>query len=304
VTEEQQRRSFMLSQLRASGLGPYSPAVIRDLRIYGGAAGIWVDRATTSVTTDDPIGAAVSVNHTGEHYPDDLSDTGLIYHYPVTRRPGLTDSNEIDATKRTRDLGLPLFVLLKNDDDDTKRDVRIGWVTDWDDVAREFLIIFAESAPLIVDRLRAEDPFVLKDEKNHQRKASSFWARPNQQRFRFDVLKAYQSQCVVCSVSRPDLLTAAHICPKSDGGSDDWRNGLALCATHHTAFDRGLFGFDSGSLEVVMKVGVIKEQIGISRGTEAFKANRPHVDALRHHMSRFDLGSSSAVREDENIATE
>ena len=99
----------MLSQLRESGLGPYSPAIIRDLRIYGGAAGIWVDRATTSVTTDNPIGAAVSVNHTGEHYPDDLSETGLIYHYPVTRRPGLTDSNEIDATKRTRALGLPLL---------------------------------------------------------------------------------------------------------------------------------------------------------------------------------------------------
>jgi len=289
MSEEQQRRSFMLSQLRGSGLGPYSPAVIRDLRIYGGAAGIWVDRATTSVTTRDPIGAAVSVNHTGEHYPDDLSDTGLIYHYPVTKRPGLTDSNEIDATKRTRDLGLPLFVLLKNADNDTKRDVRIGWVTDWDDVAQEFLIIFAESAPIIVERPRDEDPFILKDEKNHQRKASSFWARPNQQRFRFDVLKAYQSQCVVCSVSRTDLLTAAHICPKSAGGSDDWRNGLALCATHHTAFDRGLFGFHPETLELVMKDGVTEGQLGINRKQGEFENSRPHFEALAYHSSRFSF---------------
>jgi len=285
----------MLSQLRGSGLGPYSPTVIRDLRIYGGAAGIWVDRATTSVTTRDPIGAAVSVNHTGEHYPDDLSDTGLIYHYPVTKRRGLTDSNEIDATKRTRDLGLPLFALLKNADDDTKRDVRIGWVTDWDDVAQEFLIIFAESAPLIVDRPRAEDPFVLKDEKNHQRKASSFWARPNQQRFRFDVLKAYQSQCIVCSVSRTDLLTAAHICPKSEGGSDDWRNGLALCATHHAAFDRGLFGFHAETLELVMKDGVTESQLGINEKKGVFEISRPHPEALNHHTSRFNLDNRGAA---------
>lgn len=89
MTEEQQRRSFMLSQLRGSGPGPYSPAVIRDLRIYGGAAGIWVDRDTTSDTTRDPIGATVSVNHTGMHYPDDLSDTGLILprHLSVRELP-------------------------------------------------------------------------------------------------------------------------------------------------------------------------------------------------------------------------
>lgn len=289
MTEEQQRRSFMLSQLRASGLGPYSPAVIRDLRIYGGAAGIWVDRTTTSVTTGDPIGAAVSVNHTGEHYLNDLSETGLIYPYPVTRRPGLTDSNDIDATKRTRDLGLPLFVLLKNDDDDTKRNIRVGWVTDWDDVAQKFLIIFAEFPPIIVERPRDEDPFVLKDGENNQRKVSSFWAKPNQQRFRFDVLKAYRSQCVVCSVSRTDLLTAVHICPKSEGGSDDWRNGLSLCATHHTAFDRGLFGFHPETLDLVMKTGVTEDQLGISERTDAFATSRPHSEALRYHVSRFSF---------------
>ncbi|MBM4231561.1 MAG: hypothetical protein FJ184_12605 [Gammaproteobacteria bacterium] len=299
MTEEQQRRSFMLSQLRISGLGPYSPALIRDLRIYGGAAGVWVDRPTTSVTTRDPIGAAVSVNHTGEHYPDDLSDTGLIYHYPVTRRPGLTDSNEIDATKRTRDLGLPLFVLLKNNDDETKRDVRIGWVTDWDDVAQKFLIIFAESAPIFVSRPRDEDPFVLKDEKNRQRKASSFWTRPNQQRFRFDVLKAYHSQCIVCSVSRTDLLTAVHICPKSEGGADDWRNGLLLCATHHAAFDRGMFGFHPETLDLVVKEGVSKEQIGISKERGVFDTAQPHTEALNYHMSRFNLGSRGVISRDD-----
>ena len=39
------------------------------------------------------------------------------------------------------------------------------------------------------------------------------------------------------------LLDAAHLRPYADKGSDDPRNGLVLCATHHRAFDKRLFGF-------------------------------------------------------------
>lgn len=35
------------------------------------------------------------------------------------------------------------------------------------------------------------------------------------------------------------LVQAAHVLSKKDGGSDDARNGLPLCANHHLAFDRG-----------------------------------------------------------------
>jgi putative restriction endonuclease len=34
---------------------------------------------------------------------------------------------------------------------------------------------------------------------------------------------------------------AAHIVPKNKNGTDDPRNGLSLCRTHHWAFDNGLF---------------------------------------------------------------
>ncbi|SIS19199.1 HNH endonuclease [Natronorubrum thiooxidans] len=62
--------------------------------------------------------------------------------------------------------------------------------------------------------------------------------------FREAVLKAYDESCAVCGAQRyspagnPEV-EAAHIYPKSEGGSDDVRNGLALCKFHHWAFDNG-----------------------------------------------------------------
>jgi putative restriction endonuclease len=59
-------------------------AALRSMRVYGGAQGIWVDKATTGTLSPDGQGITVSILHTGRHYPDDLSDDGLIYHYPTT----------------------------------------------------------------------------------------------------------------------------------------------------------------------------------------------------------------------------
>ena len=54
----------------------------------------------------------------------------------------------------------------------------------------------------------------------------------------------YEGSCAVCGSQRetPDgnpEVEAAHIYPKRKGGSDDVRNGLALCKLHHWAFDSG-----------------------------------------------------------------
>jgi len=58
------------------------------------------------------------------------------------------------------------------------------------------------------------------------------------------VREAYDEQCAVCGSDResPDgnpEVEAAHIYPKHLGGSDDLRNGIALCKLHHWAFDTG-----------------------------------------------------------------
>jgi putative restriction endonuclease len=100
------------------------PGALRSTRVYGGAQGIWVDKTTTGTLSPDGHGITVSILHTGRHYPDDLSDDGLIYHYPTTHRPPGRDLAEVQATKNAATLSLPIFVILPGTDSAAKRSVR------------------------------------------------------------------------------------------------------------------------------------------------------------------------------------
>ncbi|MCS6954482.1 MAG: HNH endonuclease [Bryobacterales bacterium] len=67
--------------------------------------------------------------------------------------------------------------------------------------------------------------------------------------FREAVLDAYGHACALCGydvrLGRADLgLGAAHIRWRPAGGPDHITNGLALCAVHHRAFDRGALSLD------------------------------------------------------------
>ena len=74
--------------------------------------------------------------------------------------------------------------------------------------------------------------------------------------FRNQIIEAYDGTCAVCGQRIQDVgsgeyfeVEAAHIYPVSgveaddtlEGGPDTVRNGLALCRTHHWAFDNGWF---------------------------------------------------------------
>ena len=63
--------------------------------------------------------------------------------------------------------------------------------------------------------------------------------------FRDLLLTEYDFACAVCEmkfvVDSLHEAQAAHIVPKKRNGTDDPRNGLALCRSHHWAFDEGLF---------------------------------------------------------------
>lgn len=77
--------------------------------------------------------------------------------------------------------------------------------------------------------------------------------------FRQKVYEIYRGRCAVCGsgIKTPSgmfELDAAHIVPRGKAGADDARNGLALCKTHHWAFDRGLFGVTTQRLVIVPKV--------------------------------------------------
>lgn len=72
---------------------------------------------------------------------------------------------------------------------------------------------------------------------------------PRDPKFRNEVIKAYSYRCAVCGydtrLSNDVLgLEAAHILWHARGGPDEVPNGLALCAIHHAALDRGGISLD------------------------------------------------------------
>jgi len=63
-------------------------------------------------------------------------------------------------------------------------------------------------------------------------------ARPNQARFRRDVLEAY-GRCVITNVTMPEVLEAAHIKPFKYKGEDTVANGFPMRMDIHLLFDSG-----------------------------------------------------------------
>jgi putative restriction endonuclease len=66
-------------------------------------------------------------------------------------------------------------------------------------------------------------------------------ARLHQAHFRKETLAAYAERCCICELRERPLLDAAHIVPDRLPEGVAWvRNGLAMCPTHHRAYDQNL----------------------------------------------------------------
>lgn len=263
-----------------------NPRTLHDIRLYGGAQGIWYDNRFTAGLGADGGGAAVAVLHTGRHYADEFDSGGLIYHYPDTTRRGKDDA-EIKALRTTSELKLPIFVVTPSPGASSRRDVYFGFVEAYDDGAQIALIVFADE-PAATPALSPTDdaPFDMWGGREGTRRTAV--SRPSQARFKFSVLQRYGSECAVCPVTVPELLDAAHLAERRDLGSDDPRNGLVLCALHHRAFDAGLFGIDPESLAIrFAPSGPDAASLAISKASIAGAAAKPHRDALNWRWNRF-----------------
>lgn len=276
VVDERKHRLELWGAITALGHDDIEPTWLRQRAVYGGAQGIWVDKDRTRSISPDGRGVTVSFLHTGRHYADELSDDGVIYHYPSTNRPTSRDAGEVQATKNAGTLSLPLFVILPGRKASGRR-VKLGWVTDSDDATGSFLILFGDHPPAR-STLEDDAPFNLFGEKGT--KKAEVTVRPNQQRFRFEVMKQYGSKCAVCPITEPRLLKAAHICGKADLGGDDWRNGLPLCSTHHDAFDAHFFAIHPKTLKVCFAPGTERAAIGIAAVRLETMSSLPHQEAL------------------------
>lgn len=273
---------------RAADSSSSVKALLRELGIYGGAQGIWVDAVRTKQVSGDAYGVTVAVLHTGQQYPDELDDYAVLYHYPHTGRPPGRDHSEIEATKNAARLGIPLFVLIDQATKSTSREVRMGWVEAWDDRSELFLISFGERQPASPHSIEPDQPFVPFEDK--RRRTSQSAQRTNAQRFRLKVYSRYGRKCAVCMVSVPELIDATHLIPWADGGTDDPRNGLPLCVLHHKALDAGLFAFLPASNAIVAHQGLSKQELMILSDDLSHLDQAPHPEAVRFVWERFKRG--------------
>ena len=245
--------------------------VIRKLGIYKGASGICRDESKVFT---------LSVLNTGKHYPDELQEDALIYHYPVTERPGDTDLNEIEATKECMKSEMPIFVILPGKKYNLRK-LKLGWVIDFNDKEKLFLISFDKSKNEVPKK---EDKFVGVD-KNRKSGKSKSKTRPGQAKFRFNLMKKYGYKCAVCRIENENLLEASHIIPVENKGSDDWRNGIFLCKNHHIAFDKSLFKVNPSNFKIEnisdRSLSIIEKNIKTKSGL------LPHKDALRWRLQNI-----------------
>jgi hypothetical protein len=288
VQVERDRRVDLWSRLIAArGPSDVSASVLNDLKIFYGGRGIWVDKGTTAGVGGSTNGVTVGLLHTGSTYADDLSEDSAIYHYPQTEQGG-RDEAEIAATKAAATLVLPVFFVSYSRPRAPTRDVKLAWVQIWDDHRKWFYVRFSEHPPSEPPPSgEPGTPFAVTVPRELM--SRTLKARKRSAAFKFAVFDRYRpAECCVCGIQVPELLDAAHIVGVEHDGTDDPRNGLVFCATHHRAFDANMFAISPTDLEVVSgKRQPSLGALGIERVNLSTLPRPPHVDALRWRWERW-----------------
>lgn len=118
--------------------------------------------------------------------------------------------------------------------------------------------------------------------------------------FKLSVRKAYANRCAVTGLlllnakGHPEV-QAAHIRPVSDKGSDSVRNGLALTATVHWLFDKGVIAINDDLKILVAEkyvptklMSLINESGSLTLPDDSTKS--PHPAFLAHHRKTYFIG--------------
>jgi putative restriction endonuclease len=113
--------------------------------------------------------------------------------------------------------------------------------------------------------------------------------------FRKRVLTAYSFHCAMCGIQLR-LIDAAHIIPvNQENSTDETRNGLALCALHHRAYDQALVTVTDNYSVIISKEQIAElRNINQADGLQIFSQNlrplillppavtdRPHAEYIR-----------------------
>ncbi|MFC3675717.1 HNH endonuclease [Ferrovibrio xuzhouensis] len=112
-------------------------------------------------------------------------------------------------------------------------------------------------------------------------------AREKQEKFRKDVFYAQGARCAVCDFDILSGLEAAHIIPVENDGSNDPRNGLVLCATHHRLFDANVFSINPDSFDIISRSGFSRERIRLTVDNLRMMDSFPHKKALQWRWDNY-----------------
>ena len=165
-----------------------------------------------------------------------------------------------DGLKRCAEAELPLIYFLQVNRKPNPEYVIFApvYVIGWDDDRQRFLIDLSEQKPgeamsappttrqLTLPEVRTPNSPMEIREMSKSYVITTVQRRLYHARFRNAVLKAYRDRCAVCGLRVRELLDAAHVVEDRDPQPVlSVRDGIALCATHHRAFDAHILRFDS-----------------------------------------------------------
>ena len=224
-------------------------------------------------------------------YVDHDSGDGLL-HYAYRSGGSGGDNTKL---RRALELGSPLILFMKTEPN-VYVPIQPVYVVADDETAGSFLVALDEAFRFIADPVH-----LTVDQRRYALRIAK--QRLHQPVFRGQVIRAYSTQCTVCSLKHGRLLEAAHILPDShEQGLAVVSNGMSLCSIHHAAYDRNLLGV-TPDYEVRIDAELLAETDGpmLLHGLQEMHgrriavpdrvADRPSRDGLAWRFEQF--GSAS-----------
>ncbi|MCX6400806.1 MAG: hypothetical protein NTX33_12875 [Propionibacteriales bacterium] len=161
-----------------------------------------------------------------------------------------------------------------------------------DPVAREFTLAVDASLAHVADLGRLSEV-----ERRYAERLVR--QRVHQRAFRAQIMLAYEGQCTICVLKKPQLLDAAHIIGDADElGAAAVTNGLSLCKIHHAAYDTNILGITADyrvqlndpllqETDGPMLLHGLQEMHGRSLVLPRSRRDRPDQDRLQIRYDQF-----------------
>lgn len=124
-----------------------------------------------------------------------------------------------------------------------------------------------------------------------QKEVVERWARPEQARFREELLVLYGGACVVTGCRVREAIDAAHIIGIDGDGPNTLENGLILRADLHRLFDRDLLAFHPKSGELRLSTTVREHYKDLQGKVIQFPIGGPCPKHFHPRWKRFKEGA-------------